>query len=306
MTARHRLISLLLLCWALSSCLSPSLPRGMREEVQPTAESPDGRLLADGRDGLILVDKASARRERLAVETPAALAWRRDGGQLAAVLPGRGTMAQQLVVFDQDGKRRNVLELSGHVVALNWSARHDLLVAGYRWQAFSFGANLSQWLLRISETAVERITLGDVTVEPGTARRFAPLLSGLLPVAFSPAGDELVYLRLHDPPQSPAYLQLLHRNWQVPGERKLLDLLPVRPTAVEWTAASDAIVCRSEEMLSSQVVVWPAPDSEPLAASRSDTTFIHNDDRLWLMRKWRFEGLITPEEFQMVIDEAKP
>lgn len=295
---------LLLLCSSPSCAPSPPDP-GARGGVPVVAGSPDGRFAAVGHRGLSLVDSLTEQRIPVADEMPLALAWRRDGQRLAAVFPGEGEGTERLVVFDREGQRHSETALPGRTVAVAWSARHDLLVAGYQLQQYSFGANLSQWLLRIDAAGAPPIKLGDVTIEPATAKQFSAVLPRLLQAAFSPQGDELVFLRLHDPPQSSPYLQLVYRNWQAEGERKLLDL-PVRSAALQWQVAGEAITCTVDGEPPRTVELWPVPrpDAAVPIAGRPPS---HLDDaRLWTLRKWRFEGLITPEEFRTVAAEVKP
>lgn len=192
--------------------------------------------------------------------------------------------------------------MPGPILAVTWSARDDLLVVGYRLREFSFGANLAQWLVRINSEGEETIALGDVTLESSTVRQFAAGLPLLLGVFFSPSGDELVFTQVHDPPQAPPYLQLLYRNWQVPAARKLF-ALPLAPVSVTWNESGDAITWRLGEDPPRQHILWPLqgermPGGAPLAPGK-DT------ERLWSLRKWRFEGLITPDEYAQAAEEER-
>jgi hypothetical protein len=188
-----------------------------------------------------------------------------------------------------------------------WSSRNDLLVAGYRLREFSFGANLSQWLVRIDGRKREQIGLGDTTLKPGTAKRLQAALPELLPVAFSPAGDELAYLRLYDPPQFPTYLRLQYRNWQAPTDRKLLGL-PVQPARLEWLMPGDVLAYQSGNGSVQRIELWPVPGDPTLSGSRepADRPPPRENHRLWTLRKWRFEGLITPDEFRKTVKGMPP
>lgn len=227
---------------------------------------------------------------------PLVQAWSPDGGRLATGF-AHGTDESRLEVTDRNGQVLNHRALPGQILAIAWSSRGDLLVAGYRLQSYSFGANLTQWLFRSHDGVEEILPLGDVTIETATVKAYADDLPRLLTVAFSPSGDELVYARLHDPPQFSPYLQLLYRNWQVADSRKLLDL-PVEPVAVTWSERGDAITCRFETGPPRAYNLWPAP-----AGTRADVPKGEAlpEEKHWALRKWRFEGLITPEEFNRAV-----
>ena len=295
------------------------------------AGSSDHSLIAFGRDGLQLLDVASGETRRLDADAPLALGWRHDGAQLAAAFAaedGKG----RLVIFALDGQVLTRSELPGTAVALAWSRRDDLLVAGYTLRSYSFGGSLNQWLVRINGAEREQSTIGDVTLKPSTTKAVRDRMSDLLKVAFSPAGDELVVLQLHDPPQFPAYLQVTHRNWQAAGERKLPQL-PVQPVALHWGVAEDEVVYRSVAGSWRVLSLWPPAGSPaPVAGQAADLPeewsaetrlqrFDSGDyllavdgrlyagsnlpvrplsadaDKSWMLRKWRFEGLISPEEY---------
>lgn len=309
-TRFHPLLFAVLLSGLVTACVAVVPQRGfdtaptssvvLRDGDVALAASPDRVSTAFGRQGLWLQNNASGQRRQLAPETPLALAWRRDGRQLAAAFPAVDQERGYLVVYDASGQRVDAWELPGRIVALTWSARNDLLAVGYQLRIFSFGANLSQWLIHVKDARIEQIPLGDMTIEPATARQWASMLPELLAVAFSPDGDELVLLRLHDPPQFPPYLQLLHRNWQVPGERKLKDL-PVQPTTLAWAASGEAVNIQTTGQPVQRLELWPQMPVTASTATKSglpDPLPSPRDDRLWTLRKWRFEGLITPEEFQ--------
>lgn len=313
-----RAISLLLVVVApallVQSCAIPKAKDGGRGIPSPAAldrqalqaTTPDGRLTALGDNGLMLTERMSGKTLRLSPQTPVALAWRRDGARLAAGFVD-GQEESHLVVFDRDGHRLEEHPLPGRSLVVTWSSRNDLLVAGYRLREYSFGANLVQWLVRIDGRNREQIGLGDTTLTPGTAKRLQASLPELLALAFSPAGDELAYLRLYDPPQFPPYLRLLYRNWQVPTDRKLLDL-PVHPASIEWLPPDDVLACRSGDNDVQRLELWPAADASRRAegAGSAELPPAAEHDRLWALRKWRFEGLITPDEFRTTVKGMHP
>lgn len=226
--------------------------------------------------------------------------WQRtDGERLAKGVAGNNG-GWRLDVFSRDGRKLEEHPLPGPVLTVAWSSRQDLLVIGYRLQEFSFGANLSQWLVRLHDGRRDQLDLWDTTLKPNTARNLKGHLAALLPAAFSPDGDEFVFTRLHDPPQFPAYLELRYRNWQVPAERKLLQL-PVQPVMLDWEPTGEVVTCRSGSRPAQRVELWPdSAGTAPAAALAPDAGL------LWTLRKWRFEGLITPAEFLEVVLEKQP
>jgi hypothetical protein len=342
--SRHlsRLSALLLIF--LAACSNPPAPKGIDDQplrlitsIAPSgvfAGSPGRELIAFGGEGLQLLEVASGERRRLDSRVPLALAWRHDGELLAAAFAG-GEQSGQLTVFTRAGTVAEQFDLPGTPVAVAWSQHKDLLVAGYRLQQFKFGGNLAQWLVRVNAAGREQFELGDVTLKPATAEKLRDRLGELLRVSFSPAGDELVVMQLHDPPRFAAYLQLTHRNWQVPAERKLLQL-PVQPVVLAWGGDSDTVNYRAGAGSWRALSLWP-PAGEQMQAveptadlpdawgvGRSLQRFDSGDyllavdgrlyagtglpgrlgptdaDRDWTLRRWRFEGLISPEEYQEV------
>lgn len=342
---RFPALLLLLLTALATACAAPPPPGLNAEPLQLLTDldpegvfalSPDGEQLAFGRNGLRLLERASGQLRQLAAGSPLALAWRRDGAELAA-----GFVDEQgesrLAVFDRRGALLSEQPLPGRLLSLSWSARHDLLAFGYQLKVYSFGANLTQWLVRSDAQTTTTIVLGDVTLRPATAKRLAKDLPALLAAAFSPDGDELVFLRLHDPPEFSPYLRLLYRNWQAPGERKLLDLA-LQPVAIDWEPTGEAIVWWYGAQQPQRFELWPPPASTPqpavvslIPARASDPAsrlqFLDDgryllatagrlylgeglpvrqrpayDEALWQLRKWRFEELISAEEFR----EARP
>ena len=343
---RHARRLVLTLAALAAACAPPPLPHGLNESpLQLVTEldrdgvfaaSADGQQLAFGRQGLRLLDRASGVTLRLADAAPVALGWRRDGTRLAVgFVDGQGQ--GRLAVFDRSGALLSEQQLPGRPLNVTWSSRHDLLVIGYRLQVYSFGANLSQWLVRVDDQGSDTVSLGDVTLRPATAARLAPALPALLQATFSADGDELVYLRLHDPPEFPAYLRLLYRNWQTTGERKLLDL-PLQPAVLAWEPSGEAIVVHPDSPTAQRIELWPRPgdasatttapppgadagegglrlqrlDDGRYLLATADRLYSGaglperprrgHDDKLWQLRKWRFEGLITADEFR----EARP
>lgn len=324
----------------LQSCAEVPPPHGLNDQplqlittmasASNFAATPDRELIAFGSSGLQLLQAATGQQRQIDSREPLVLGWRRDGLQLAVASAVDGEQGQ-LALYDREGRLVEQTALPGVPVALAWSRHGDLLIAGYRLREFSFGGNLSQWLVRVNGAEREVIELGDTTLKPATARNIKVRLVELLKVSFSPAGDELILLQLHDPPAFSAYLQLVHRNWQVPNERKLLQL-PLQPAEIAWGEVADTVAYRTAAGAWQRLPLWPAegepsrhaveitdPAEQPAVDRQlqrfADGTYLLaangrlylgtgftplpavDDNRGWTLRKWRFEGLITPAEY---------
>ncbi|MDT8441510.1 MAG: hypothetical protein RQ723_07600 [Desulfuromonadales bacterium] len=207
---------------------------------QPFAANDQGSSLAFADHGLHLMPLPDGAAALLDRRRPLALAWSPDGERLAAVFD-KEPATLQLVLYTRDGEPVDSRQLPLRLSTLRWSRRGDLLLAGYTLTTYRFGSNLTQTLhLLTVDGGNETRTLADTTLKPSTARRYAEHLDTLLQVEFSVAGDELVFTRLHDPPEFPPYLQLGLRNWQVERHRVLAQL-PVMPTRLRFVPSREQV-----------------------------------------------------------------
>lgn len=232
-------VVVLTLLASLAGCSSKSAPQAVSQgSLTPVvkidrdgvfAADPDGQKVAFVRGALQLYVPSSPEVVVLSRETPAALAWNRDGTKLAAVYPA-GENRTRLKIFDPRGTLLLEVTLPVTYLRLKWPTQGDLLLVGYALKNYSFGSNLTQTLYIVTASGPVPLSLSDTTIKPATAKAYEGSLGEFLPVAFSSQGDELVYARLHDPPEFPPYLQLVYRNWQVPREVKLerVSLEPLR------------------------------------------------------------------------------
>lgn len=308
------------------------------------AADPAGKKVLLSHRGLSLLDLETEEKQVVSRKVPIALAWQRDGRQFSAAfsLPDDQTL---IAVYSATGAlvREHMLP----VVASNmvWSGNGDLLVAGYVLKVYSFGSNLQQSLAVIKGENFNLLQLTDATLKPGTTKVLKPVLQKVLPVLFSEQGDELIYVRLHDPPEFAPYLKVVYTNWQAGGARELLKL-PLQAVTLEWLRPDLAEVRASGGQY--RMELWPVPvaqmDSQRYSFQDGrlsqgqtvladwgsnasfqllrDGQFLLATDRAlylgsglepqasekgkqnaWQLRRWRYQGLISPEEYQRLLLE---
>ena len=237
-----------------SGCSTAQIPQSVSETplVKIATMEKDGSFagnlqgshLAYTGDGLQLLELNTKSVTELSEDPPTAIAWNLSGELLAAGFSSDSDSCR-VVVVNQKGETVIENYFPIHLLDLHWSTRGDLLILGYALKDFSFGSNLSQMLYVVSEQGHVPIILSDNTIKPRTSQILKPVLSELMSSAFSVQGDELVYLRLQDPPDFPSFLQIVFRNWQVPAEQLLgrLDVSQVRLSLqenIEQVAVLDA------------------------------------------------------------------
>ena len=310
----------------------------------------DGRNLVISRGGLHLLDLKSGSKQKLSSESPVALVWSLDGLVLAAAFPITD-YETRLTLYSSQGSLLHETLLPVVVSQMIWSVRGDLLVTGFALKTYSFGGNLRQVLYRVdTEKVVERV-LADTSLKPATAKTLAPIMQSVQPVIFSPHGDELVFVKLHDPPAFSPYLQLRYMNWES-GEERSLGKIPLQSLRFFWRepAASVDVMAQTENF---SLPLWSSVDvsveklriplyrfvkgrlyyGEKLLADwggearlqilangryllaqkgrlylgdglQSAPRVVYSK-KAWTLRRWRFEGLITPDEY-LNLSERKP
>lgn len=337
-TMKSYVILIVVLSLLVSGCIAGEPPSSLNERPLVRfayldakgifATDHAGRRIAIADKGLVLTDAEGKGGVRLDTISPLALSWDPDGSALAAAFAtDAGTT--RIAVYQADGALKFERELAVTFNRLNWSRRGDLLVVGHVLKVYSFGGNLRMMLYHFDGGDIDETLLADTTIKPATVKRYASHLAELLPVAFSADGDEVIYARLHDPPEFPAFLQLVYRNWQAEGTR-LLQRLPVTPGLLAWGSDDACVTVRSRDGSVVTTPVWPGGGGEvteqlPAGASTGirrmqifgDGSYLLAaggrlyrgeglakpersvyDATAWRMRLWRFEGLITPEEFK--------
>jgi hypothetical protein len=342
--------SLIILIFA-AACATGTPPGSIPDHpLRPLTDISDSGLFSANQNGtkvaftdkgLFLLDPGSGDKKKLSPEKPIALAWSPDGLSLAAAFE-RADFETELLVYSADGMVMNEAVLPVALSQLYWSSRGDLLAVGFVLKVFSFGGNLRQILYRIDADTLEEIPLTDSTFRPSLAKQLKPLLKSMLPVSFSPQGDELVFLYLLDPPLFSPYFQLLYQNWQVDKPREIhkaplqaigqtvnvlseegvqtFDLWPsegeaVVPSKAETYRFIDGRLYYGLEFLydwgeNSQIQILE--DGKFLLSvnrslylgdglkSPSASTY---NEREWNLRRWRYEELVTPSEYQKLLEE---
>ncbi len=308
----------------------------------------EGHKIAVVRGGLHLYDFESGSSKKISSDQPVALAWSADGLVLAAVFPV-ADYETRLARYSAQGELLHEALLPVAFNQMDWSARGDLLVMGYVLKLFSFGADLQQILYNMTDEDVVATVLSDTTLRLSTVKKLAKIMRDVLPVAFSPAGDELVYLHLHEPPQFSPYLKLIYKNWQVANGRSLQEM-PLQRVQVVWEKPAQSVAVRTADGVL-KLDLWPTvedvisqsttnhyrfvsgllydgdelladwgegaqlqilPDGRFLMAAnnvlwrgdglRSEPQESYSE-RAWTLRRWRFEGLITADEYQKLLKE---
>jgi hypothetical protein len=327
----------------------PLLPLADIDELGLFSASQSGTKIALVNDGLYLLDPESGDKKRLSSAKPIALAWSPDGLSLAAAFE-RVDYETELLLYSADGTVLNEAVIPVALSQLHWSSRGDLLAVGFVLKVYSFGGNLRQLLYRIDDDTLVETLLTDSTLRPSLAKQVKPLLHSLLPVSFSPQGDELVFLRLHDPPEFSAYFQLLYQNWQVDKPREL-HKTPLQSMSFDWAPSGNTVNVLSEEGLQT-LNLWPSEGKAVVPSTAEHYRFIngrlshgldllvdwgekaqmqilsegkfllavnrslylgdglksHSDptynETEWNLRRWRYEELMTPSEYQKLLEEV--
>jgi hypothetical protein len=240
------------------------------------AANQSGTKVAFSNDGLYLLDADSGDKKEFSSATPVALAWNPDGLSLAAAFE-RDDFKTELLVYSADGVVVNEAVIPVALSQLHWSSRGDLLAVGFALKTYSFGGNLRQLLYRIDDDTLVETLLTDSTLRPSVAKQVKPLLHSLLPVSFSPQGDELVLLRLHDPPEFSAYFQLLYQNWQVDNPREL-HKTSLQTMSFNWGPSGNTVNVLTEEGLQT-LNLWPSEGDAVVPSTAEAYKFI--DGRLY-------------------------
>lgn len=164
-------------------------------------------------------------------------------------------------------------------------------------ESFRFGGNLRSRLLRWDGRQPPReFLLNDITLNRATLAVKEGLEHTLQP-QLSPYGDEILFLRLHDPPAFDPYLEVVlyhlgsqdvHSVVKVPGLHAIAEYRD-NGERIAWGdgRAAPKIVDpwdpQGENLANEKVAVSSNPDVQA--------------QRVLLLRKWRAMGLITAQEY---------
>ena len=265
MRMKRLLFSTLIILTFAAACATGTPPGSIPDHpLRPLADIDDsglfsanqnGTKVAFTNDGLYLLDPDSGDEKKLSSAKPVALAWSPDGLSLAAAFE-RADFETELLVYSAGGMVMNEAVIPVALSQLYWSSRGDLLGVGFVLKVYSFGGNLRQLLYRIDDDNLEETLLTDSTFRPSLAKQLKPILKSMLPVSFSPQGDELVFLYLLDPPLFSPYFQLLYQNWQVDKPREI-HKTPLQPMSFNWEPSGNTVNVLSEEGLQT-LNLWPS------------------------------------------------
>lgn len=313
------------------------------------AATPDGEVVACSHRGLKLREVLTGNEKKISTVKPDFLSWSTDGRQLAAATI-EGDESSRLAVYSQEGLLQADLEVPAVITGLKWTAQGELLATGYLLKVYSFGSNLKQSLYRFAGEQISEMVLSDTTLKPSTSKTLAPVMGYVLPVHFSRLGDEMIYVRLHDPPEFPPYLVLVFKNLQA-GDDKDLQRLSVQKIQIMEGDDEDAVAVLSREGRSI-VRLWPklenwryedrvyrfvdgrlTQDDVELAnwgqgshaqllndgtyllgvnnrlylgAGLQSSKAVSYNEKSWLLRRWRHEGLISNEEYYQSLKGLNP
>lgn len=358
-------ILLLLTC---SGCLAPlltgSLPPGSSVikiaggllPETPVALTSDGSLLALVRkDGLVLLSLEQGGEAKITSEIPVALAFNSQGSELVAAFVSVGGSRLQRYAI-RDGQVLAEISFPGRCEAL-LSREGEWLVFVSHLEMFRFGGNMRSHLLRWDGMQIVKdVPLHETHLDRSTLAGQSRLLATIQP-QLSPHGDEILFLRLQDPPAFDPYVAVVLRHLETGAERIVAKLPKIRGTAT-YLEGGDLVLYGDGAGLTTVVEPWqekvvahyPGPGSILAAPVSGDLAWmddsllrrngqllfralreiqsvfflsgqrllLRENDRLWLfnglqdessltsppdserillLRKWRAEGLIEPQEF---------
>lgn len=195
----------------------------------PFAISPDSRLVAFCSDGLYLLDSVVGGSHRLSTTVPAMLSWSPGGGGLAVATAGSAETL--LSIYSRTGDLLAERRVKAHLTDLGWVSDRDVAAVGLVTRAFTFGTSAATLLYRWDGSGEPvAITIRETTLRPDTARMAAGELPRVAAATFSPSGDELLYMHLHDPPMFSPQYKIMLRNLTSNVEREVatasLDAMP--------------------------------------------------------------------------------
>jgi hypothetical protein len=172
---------------------------------------PGGAKVAVVAGNLAIVDTTGTGLGVLSHEKPDALSWAADGNRLAAAFPqGERTT---LRIFHGQGTNTCKTTIDGHVTTIAWLNSEELLAGALTLEPHSFGIIVKEYLYRWNGTGKAAATfIGDTTVRPFIGKWPKQVLYRTFTFSLSPLGEEMVYTRLHDPPQFTPYLKVMIRN----------------------------------------------------------------------------------------------
>lgn len=225
----------------------------------PIAWHPFGTMLAAGTDGLRLLDLTTGRVTLLDPTEPAALVWSPDGTELATAWPqGEST---RLTLMNISGTQLAEIVVPGLPDRLLWSIESGLLIITTQLKIYSFGGDLTLRLHRWNrQSPPSTATLHNTTIKPSTAKSWQQgQLSGSRAV-LSPTGDEMLYLRLQDPPAFIGSYRLTLRHLVTDAEKQVASL-PLTTGATQFID-DERVLVDAGGTESTELFLWADNKSE--------------------------------------------
>jgi len=270
----------------------PPLPAPLTLEVVtaidrdgPFTVDPSATRLALARSGLVVHDLNSGDAQRLDRDEPLALAWSPDGTRLAAAFAdGAGSRLQ--LFNDRAGLVPGPdIRLPGRIASLQWRDAATLTLVAMAITDYRFGSNaritLSSWR---PPQDLKTIDSHDITLKPHTRAALGADPQRVCRHRLSPAGDEALHTRLHDPPAVDGYRVLVLRQLDSGAGRDLAHL-PI--------AGGEALIGPNETIvygdgdLTRQIDPWTGDELRrwPVAgehlAQSADGRYLFADGRLY-------------------------
>jgi hypothetical protein len=191
----------------------------------PFAPSPDGEWLALVKNGLELLNFKTNQKIQLSTDIPVALAWNHASDQIIAAFSN--SQKSTLLVFGTDGEVSSQTDVDGTVSDLVWGAENQIILATITLENYSFGSTLLtkiwHWNVVNSPTI---LTENSVTIKPLTVKIQGAQLYKTAKLSISPAGDEIIYTRLLDPPAVRPYMKIQLRHLETGIEREVAQVAP--------------------------------------------------------------------------------
>jgi hypothetical protein len=248
--------------------------------LSPVAVSSDGELLALVHpEGLFLRLLDGSVEQNLSDDLPLALAFNPNGTELAAAF------------IAADGSRlRRYATSSGELLAeIAFPGRCEALLSREgEWlafvttrESFRFGGNMRSRLLRWDgvQAPVES-SLNDATLDRSTLADKNALLTTLRP-QLSPHDDEILFLRLHDPPAFDPYIEVVLRHLET-GSDRLIAKLPQLRGAATYLDGGELIAYGDGVNLVRIVDPWREKESQRLARPGYRLAAPSSGELLWV------------------------
>lgn len=272
------------------------LPRG------PVAVSPDGSLVAlVRREGLLLRSLDGKAEQKLDADHPVALAFNPDGSELAAAFSAAdGSRLRRFAT--STGEVLGEISFSGHCEAL-LSRKGEWLAFVTILEPFRFGGNLSSRLLRWDggHDPVET-SLNDTTLDRSTLAA-AEMLTATLRPQLSPHDDEILFLRLHDPPAFAPYVAVVLHHLET-GSERLIAKLPLFSGSAIYLDGGELVAYGDGINLVRIIDPWSEAESQRLVRAGNQLASPASGDMLWvdeaLLRRDGQELLTAAKEAEPV------